>query len=105
MPRELWWATLNERSERYSIWRHVLGSDKVPLASPASARASLAGVETEVYPLDLKALKPDQIVRLQTWVSERFKVSMDEAAGELLQNGFPIRAEDVIVAFDLRAFI
>ena len=106
MPRNrLWRATLSQVSPRYSKWRHILGNDDVPLKGPFSGVALLNGNRTEVYQLDLDRLLPEQHERLLNWISSQFSVSVDEVRRDLPNEGFPIRAEDVLVTFDTRVFL
>jgi hypothetical protein len=105
MSRELWWARLVSNSPRYSKWRYILESDDVPLKAPGSFQAALNGIPTECYALDLEKLTPEQHSRLVEWISKQFSVPVEEVRESLPTEGFPIRAEDVSVAYDLRAFV
>lgn len=114
----LWWATLNSSSPRYEIWRNILDGDEVPLKHPAAQRATL-GVpiieravgtpameeNVEVYVLNLYGLTKFQIERLVAFISEKFRTPTHEVEETIRREGFPIRADDVIVAFSLRAFL
>lgn len=108
MSRRLWWAHLSQSSPRYQLWREVLESDDVPLQRPVSELAFL-GDDTknaaEIYQLDLSKFTAQQLERLTQQIAKKFGVPESEVSAELAANGFPIRAEDVFVAFDLRAFI
>jgi hypothetical protein len=105
-PRNrLWWATLDRRSPRYADWEKILGSDDVPLQSPASGQTKLGQESAEVYLLDLAQLSAEQRAHLIEFIVQRFKADRREVEQELDKVGFPIRAADVSVAFSLRAFI
>lgn len=101
----LWSATLDPHSPRYEQWKEILGSEIVPLKHPGAFNCKLGDDKEEVYALDLKAFTPQAIDRLVAFVCQKFKAEEDEVRNELKVNGFPIRDEDVIVAFSLRAFI
>jgi hypothetical protein len=101
----LWTAYLVSSSPRYSKWNHILGGDEVPLKSPQVYSASLNAFTAEVYDLDLKRLTSEQHGRLVEWIAYQFSLPAEDVARDLAGEGFPIRAEDVAVAFSLRAFI
>ena len=105
---KLWSATLNQHSDRYKTWHDVLGSDEIPLKGPTSHAAAL-GVpvqETaEVYELDIEKLTPQQHARLVTWCAKKFKCPEREVIDGIALEGFAVRAEDVVVAFSMRAFL
>jgi hypothetical protein len=105
----LWWATLDPTSPRYETWRAILGSQQIPLKSPAPAKADLGQPKVkeknvQVYQLDAQALTEEQRDRLIAFCCEKFKVPDREVIETVARDGFPVRAEDVIVAFDMRAF-
>lgn len=102
----LWWATLSLRSPRYQTWLDILGTNEVPLKSARLHAADLGPEkDVEVYLLDLAKFDQGQRWRLIEWIGSKFGASRGEIEGELDQVGFPIRAEDVTVAFDMRAFL
>lgn len=101
----LWWAILRQDSPRYEQWHKVLGSTAVPLKALASHAADLGGQETQVYDLDLSKLDAGQRQRLVDFIQERFHCNREEIERDLDDEGFPVRDEDVSVAFSLRAFI
>lgn len=108
MSRRLWWAHLSKSSPRYQLWREILDSDDVPLQRPVAEPALLgedAKQPTEIYRLDLSKFTTAQLDRLVAQMAKKFDLSESEASAELASNGFPIRAEDVFAAFDLRAFL
>jgi hypothetical protein len=107
---DLYSATLNPRGPNYRTWRELLGSDSVPLKSPASQLAdfgppeNLAEKNVEVYLLDIKALTLRQRHKLLLWNSQKFGKPIYEINYQLETAGFPIRAADVLLIFDRRAF-
>jgi len=106
MARELWTATLDSSSPRYADWRKILGSDKVPLVSPASVQAKLGDETCEVYLLDWQGLNGVASQRLLKFLAAKFCVEMKVIEEDLDRDGhFPIRATDVFVSFSLAAFI
>lgn len=105
MTRKLWTATLNTSSPRYADWRKILGSDEVPITNAKPFAAQLGPDMTEIYKLDFDRLSHAQLERLAAWIVEKFGVSKREAHGRLSGEGFPIRAADVSVCFDVRLFV
>jgi hypothetical protein len=105
MSRKLWTATLLTSSPRYHDWRAILGSDEVPITNPKPFAMQLGPEMTEAYSLDMERLDREQHARLVDFVVERFGVKGREAVRTLGSDGFPIRAADVTVCFDLRAFL
>jgi hypothetical protein len=104
--RRLWWCSLDAGSARYPKWRQILGCDEVPLVAPGSTYADLGPEKgVEVYLLDTKALTRDQRERLVNWICAAFLESHEEVERELDRVGFPIRATDAYVTFDMRAFL
>lgn len=101
----LWEATLNKSSPRYAEWLKILDDDAVPLDSPYQLKASLGGESAEIYMLSIHQFTADQRLRLIHWVADKSGLNPDEISAEIRSRGFPIRTSDVIVAFDLRAFI
>lgn len=105
MSNQLWTAHLVSSSPRYSKWNHILGCEEVPLRSPQSYLTPINGISINVYDVDLAKLTPEQRARLVEWISVQFSEPKENVARDLPSEGFPIRCEDVTVAFSLRAFI
>jgi hypothetical protein len=93
-------GVLRRESPRYEAWRGILGGDDVPVKAPLSAQGYLGGQPADIYELDLDRFSPEQTNRLAEWISRRFSVLPAQVLSELPVQGFPIRAEDVSVAFD-----
>lgn len=105
MTVELYSAILNPRGPNYQSWHEILGFDRVPLKSARSVKANLGEEkDVEAYLLDLAALTLPQRARLLAIVAKRFGAPIYEVEAEINKAGFPIRAVDVIVSFDMRAF-
>jgi hypothetical protein len=105
MTRKLWSATLLSTSPRYQDWKQILGSDEVPITNPKPFATQLGPDLADVYTLDMDRLSRDQYSRLLDFVVERFGTKGREARQILDSDGFPIRAADVSVSYDLRAFL
>jgi hypothetical protein len=106
MTVELYSAILSPSGPNYSSWHEVLGSDRVPLKSSASVKADFGPEKNvEAYFLDLGALTLPQRARLLAMLARKFKAPIYEVEAEITNAGFPIRAVDVIVRFDVRAFV
>lgn len=104
--RRLWWARLAASSPRYADWYAILESDEVPLTSAGVVAATLLGEgREEVYLLDLEQLNEQQSERLVAALAKKFRASADEVRDGILQDGMPIRAADVYLAFDARAIV
>jgi hypothetical protein len=97
---------LNPSGPNYEAWTKVFDGSRVPLKSSASVKADLgAEKDVEVYLLDLSAMPLGVRARLVTAVAAKFGVPVYEVEAEIKKVGFPIRAADVIVSFDVRAFV
>jgi hypothetical protein len=105
VTRKLWMAHLVKDSPRYREWLHILGSDEVPITNPRPMAAQLGPELTEVYKLDLDRFERNQMQRLTDFVMQRFQQPLREVRGTLESEGFPIRACDVTVSYELRAFL
>lgn len=103
--RKLWWAKLNSHSPRYQDWLRILGSDEVPLKSPGSSQTRLGEESDEVHLLDWENLSEPVKERLVAFLATKFKALNTEVRAELEKNGMPIRASDVTVFYDVRAFL
>jgi hypothetical protein len=105
MPN-LWHATLNPASPRYKDWLDILGQDRVELLHPRSFEANLGEETCEVYLLDWLNLDGEASERLLAFIANKFGAEKEVIEKNLNDDGyFPIRAADVIVSFDLRAFM
>ena len=104
MSRELWSAILNPSGPNFESWNEVMGAHRVPLQSAKSILVTLGEEKNvEVYQLDLSAMTLKQKARLLGFVARKFNTPVYEVEKEIAQRGFPIRAADVIVSFDMRA--
>jgi hypothetical protein len=105
MP-ELWSAILNSSGPNYDTWFPVFGEHRVPLIAPQAIKANLGEErDVEVYLLNLRAMTLGQRARLLAAMAQKFRVPVYEVEQEIERSGFPIRAVDVIVTFDTRAFV
>ena len=106
MARELWWASLDSHSPRYGDWFKILGTDRVLLTHPGEAECNFIGEgKVQAYALALERLTPEQFDRLVAFVAHKFKADRELVSKEVLRDGFPIRAEDVYITYDMRAFL
>jgi hypothetical protein len=104
MTVELWSATLNPGGPNYEQLREVFGGSRVPLQSATSFPAQLGEEkDVEVYLLDLAALPLNRRAWLLAMVAQKFGVAVSQVE-QVAKDGFPIRAADVIVTFNMRAF-
>lgn len=88
-----------ETSPRAADWQRIFGRlDNIPLTS---SRLNLVRHQTEglmyVYGLDLSALTPDERERLIDFLAEKFNLPRAEVAGDIDEQGVPVRAEDALV--------
>ncbi len=106
MTVELWHAILNPSGPNYERLKEIFGEGRVPLQSSQSIKAQL-GEEKDVpvYMLDLKALPLGARSRLIVMVAKKCDASIAEVEHVMNTQGFPIREADVIVSFDMRAFV
>jgi hypothetical protein len=101
-----WNAILNPSGPNYVTWREILGSEQVPLTSSKAVKANLGQEKNvEAYLVDLSALTLPQRARLLAMVARKFSTPIYEVESEITKAGFPIRSADVIVSFDVRAFV
>jgi hypothetical protein len=103
---KLWSAILNPRGPNYETWKRVLGSESVPLQSAIPVKAELGEEkDVEVYLLNLQAMTLKQRAHLLGYVSRKFGLLVSDLEKEIAENGFPIRAADVIVSISMRALV
>src|SRR5262249_38859137 len=101
-----WTCHLLKSSPRYHTLRAILNSDEVPIKNPIEHEAQLGDSERAlVHALDIKASSADQTDRLIDFIIEKLGADIAEINHRLDTEGFPIRAEDVSVAFDARYFM
>jgi|SRR5215470_14755252 len=100
-----WTCHLMKSSPRYENWREILQSDEAPIRNPVPIKAIFGAEIAEIFRLDIAKLTADQRSRLIAFMVQKFNIAEATALAELEVNGFPIRAEDVCVAFDLRFFM
>ena len=106
MSVELWKAILDPGGPHYQEWHQIFGESRVPLESCKSQMASLGEEkDVEVYKLNLSAMTLEQRSRLLGHIAKRFNVPIYEVEAEIAKVGFPIRAADLIVSYDMRAFV
>jgi len=93
-----------ESSPRYENWRKILGSDEAPILSPNPIKGIFGAEVVDIFRLNVAKLNADQRERLIDFICEKFGASRATAAAEIETASFPIRAADVVVAFDHRFF-
>jgi hypothetical protein len=101
-------AILNPRGPNYEHWFRIFGhNNSVPLVSPEKKLATLgAEKDVEVYLLNLNGMTLHQRARLLGFIANKFNVPIFEVQKQIERDGFPIRANDVILSYDiLRAFL
>src|SRR5262245_41409864 len=99
-----WKCHLMKSSPRYEKWREILQSDEAPIISPTPVKTILGPEMADVFRLNIAKLTADQRERLIDFIAEKFNVARATAQVEIETSGFPIRAADVVVAFDQRFF-
>ena len=99
-----WTCHLMRSSPRYEKWREILQSDEAPIISPTPIKALLGAEMVDVFRLNIAKLTAEQKARLIVFIVNKFGVMYSTAQAEIETNGFPIRAADVVVAFDHRFF-
>jgi hypothetical protein len=105
MTTSLYRAILNPSGPNYATWKEIFGANPVPLQSCHSVKANLGEENNvEVYLLNLQAMTLNQRAGLLAIIAQKFKVPVFEVEAEIEKTGFPIRAVDVVVSFDVRAF-
>ena len=108
-PNRVYSAHLVTGSPRYEQWRKIFGEcAAIPLVSPVECRANLGDKEKNVriYELDLTKLTAAQFSQLVMEVARKFDATPIEVELDLRGDmKFPIRSEDVFIAWDARAFL
>ena len=105
-PRRLWWATLRKDSPRYASWHALFPDDEIPLITPRSIRMEFVGEgELHGHLLDFARMSHDQTERLCTFVAALRGGTPGDVATQIIEHGFPVRAEDVTLGFDMRGFV
>lgn len=104
MP-DLYTAILNPRGPNYEHWSRIFAHNPVPLESAGPIKVTLGEEkDVEVYRLNLRAMTLHQRARLLGFIAQQFGVTVAEVEAQIQRDGFPIRAVDVIVSYDMRAF-
>jgi hypothetical protein len=98
-------AILNPRGPNYETWFRVFGHNHVPLKSAQSIRATFGEENVEAYLLNLNGMTLHQRARLLGFIANKFNVPIFEVQKQIERDGFPIRANDVILSYDMRAFL
>lgn len=99
-------AVLDPRGPNYAEWFRIFAHNAVPLVSPEKSRAPMgAEKDVEVYLLNLKGMTLHQRARLLGFIANKFEVPIFEVQKQIERDGFPIRANDVILSYDMRAFV
>ncbi len=100
-------AILDPTSPRYKDWREIFDGEEVPLESPEvyEAKFGTQPGTTRIYKLGISRLTLEQRERLLKWIVEKFSADREAASKQIDAEGFPIREVDVVVSFDMRAFI
>ena len=105
MSVELWHAILNPSGPNYERLKDIFPS-RVPLKSSQTVKAQLGPEkDVSVYMLDFRAMPIGQRARLFGMVAAGSGVPVSVVENVAAKDGFPIREADVIVSFDLRAFV
>ena len=105
MTVELFHAILNPRGPNYERLKDIFPS-RIPLVSSQPTKAQL-GEEKDVpcYLLDFRAMPLGQRSQLVATIAKEFGVSIGDVDKTISTVGFPIREADVIVSYDMRAFV
>jgi hypothetical protein len=99
-------AILDPRGPNYQDWFRIFGHNSVPLISPEKKLATLGEEkDIEVYLLNLRGMTLNQRARLLGFIANKFNEPIFTVQKEIERDGFPIRANDVILSYDMRAFL
>jgi len=106
MNQKLWRAQLNPKSPRYLEWRKIFESDEIPLVTPSAFDAQLGNETDSIHLLDWFEIVSETSDRMLEYFAAKFGTTIEEVEKEFDETGhIPIRASDVIVSYDVRAFI
>lgn len=101
-------ATIKRECPRYQDWLEVFGTDTIQITMPLPCQGSVPGVAAaEFYKLYVPSLTAEQRARLMAFLAGKFgePPSIVEALIDDPEHGVPIKADDVSVAVDARAFL
>jgi hypothetical protein len=102
---ELWSATLNPKGPNYERLKDIF-PHRVPLKSPQTVKAQLGSEkDVPVYMLNFAGMTLGQRARLFAIVAAGTSVPVSVIEQVAAKDGFPIREADVVVSFDMRAFV
>jgi hypothetical protein len=105
MTVELWRAILNPSGPNYDRLKDIFPS-RVPLKSSQTVKAQLGEEkDVSVYLLNFDAMTLGQRARLFGLIAAGTGVPVSVIEEIAAKDGFPIREADVIVSFDMRAFV
>lgn len=105
MTTELWNATLNPSGPNYERLKDIF-PHRVPLKSCSPVKAQLGPEkDVSVYMLDFRAMPLGHRARLFGMIAAANSVPVYEVERTAAHEGFPIREADVIVSYDMRAFV
>lgn len=99
-------CSIRDDSPRAADWQKVFGrTTQIPITSWLPTHANLpVGRGVEVYMLDLDRITPDERQRLIEHLAGRFDIPRTQIE-EVLDQGCPLLADDVIVAIPLRLLL
>jgi hypothetical protein len=86
-------ALLNEEGRK--IWGAIFKDGTIPVLSPVSHKASLGGVEEEIYDVAWDDLTPVQRGQVINQLAQNFKASTQAVENQILMKGLPLRAKYV----------
>lgn len=107
MP-DLYRCTLNPSGPNFDSWKEVFSTHlTIPLKSAYPITADFGDGEknVEVYLLNLDAMTFKQRARLFGAMARKFQATVAEVERAIREDGFPIRAVDVIVEISMRAIV
>lgn len=105
MSVELWRAMLNPSGPNYQRLKDIFPSN-VPLQSPTVSKAQLGEEkDVSVYLLNFAGMTLTQRARLFAIIAAGTGVPVSVIEHVAEKDGFPIREADVILSFDMRAFV
>ena len=105
MSVKLWRAILNPSGPNYERLKNIF-PDRVPLQSPTTVKAQLGDEkDVSVYLLNFAGMTLTQRARLFGLIASGTGVPVSVVESIAAKDGFPIREADVILSYDMRAFV
>jgi hypothetical protein len=101
-----WKARLNPSSPRYREWRKIFNGDEIQLINNIAYEASLNGQRDTIFLINWFEVMGTEADRMVAYFAEKNNESIEKTEKDLDHDGsVAIRAIDVLITYDSKAFI